>query len=238
MADNNLQYYIRQDYQELVQSPVIAKTDELRVWVYFDALNQGGGTLLPDTVDENGAEVTEDFTGSRYMKYDGTIGKMRIEQQFVPEQNSDTPDSIQAFAERAMADCLADDYNSLMMVFASHGGGFAGFGGDENARKLLSMSHRNLLASNQAIASGIREALSNTDGAPEKLEVLGFDACLMQAVGAADDYMEVADYILASEAVEPGHGELKLLILSLSHSYFLVLSYGWAAGVLFMMCYF
>ena len=75
------------------------------------------------------------------------------------------------------------------------------------------MSNRDLLASNQNIASGIRNALDNTDGAPAKLEVIGFDACLMQGVGAADDYMEVAEYILASEAVEPGHGELKLSIL-------------------------
>ena len=123
MADNNLQYYIRQDYQELVKSPVIAKTDELRVWVYFDALNQDGGTVLPDTVDENGADVTDDFTGSRYMRYDGAIGKMKIDKQFDPEQNSDTPDNVQAFIEHALADCLANGYNSLMAVFASHGGG-------------------------------------------------------------------------------------------------------------------
>jgi Clostripain family len=84
------------------------------------------------------------------------------------------------------------------------GGGFAGFGGDENAPEVR---HRKLLQTNQAIATAVRAALDSNPGGPTKLEVLGFDACLMQSLGAADDYQPVADYILASEAVEPGHGE-------------------------------
>lgn len=72
---------------------------------------------------------------------------------------------------------------------------------DENGR-------RNLLQTNQDVALAIRGALDATgagDGSG-MLDVIGFDACLMQAVGAADDYKGVAKYILASEAVEPGHG--------------------------------
>ena len=114
-----------------------------------------------------------------------------------------------------MEDCLASGFDSLMAVFASHGGGFAGFGGDENTRLLLRnvesgrlRTRRDLLSTNQGIASGIRNALDGVAGAPAKLEVLGFDACLMQGMGAADDYMDVTENILASEAVEPGHGEL------------------------------
>ena len=99
-----------------------------------------------------------------------------------------------------MLDCLSNGYDSLMAVFSSHGGGFAGFGGDENIR-------RKLLQTNANVASGIRSALDNTDGAPNKLDVLGFDSCLMQSVGSADDYKDIAKYILASEAVEPGHGK-------------------------------
>ena len=34
----------------------------------------------------------------------------------------------------------------------------------------------------------------------------------MQTIEAADDYMDIADYILASEAVEPGHGKFNLCI--------------------------
>ena len=35
MADNNLEYYIRQDYEELSESPVINSPD-LRTWIYYD----------------------------------------------------------------------------------------------------------------------------------------------------------------------------------------------------------
>jgi len=36
--------------------------------------------------------------------------------------------------------------------------------------------------------------------------VIGFDACLMQAVDAVDDFRSIIKYYLASEATEPGHG--------------------------------
>jgi len=214
MADNNLQYYIRQDYEELTKSRLLVKTDEIRVWVYFDALNDDGGTVLPNTLTASGAAVSAKFSGSRYVTYDGQMGKMRIDKEFPTEQNSDGSAPVQAFLEYALADCLADGFDSLMASFASHGGGFAGFGGDENTERLrrrlrasnATTAGRALLTSNTDIALAIQNALSNTDGAPDKLDVLGFDACLMQGVGAADDYLGVTKYILASEAVEPGHG--------------------------------
>jgi Clostripain family len=88
------------------------------------------------------------------------------------------------------------------------GGGFAGYGGDENTAR------RQLLQTNANIATAIRSSL-DAAGFPGKLQVLGFDACLMQAVGAADDYAQIADYIMASEAVEPGHGKFESMQLQL-----------------------
>jgi Clostripain family len=199
MADNNLEFYIRQDYDELIDSQVI-KDPDLRTWVYFDALNQGG-SALPNTVDSNGVQVT-DFTGSRYMTYDAGLGKMRVVEELPGEQNSDKPEVISSFLQRAIGDCVENGFDSLMAVFSSHGGGFAGFGGDENVRRL-----RKLLTTNNAIAGAVQTALQAVPGAPDKLDVIGFDACLMESLGAIDDYMGIAKYMLGSEAVEPGHGE-------------------------------
>ena len=200
MADNNLEFYLRQDYEEMTRSSVISSGD-LRLWIYYDALNQGG-TPLPNTVDANGNDLSTagPFAGSRYVTYDASLGKMRVDVELQGEQNSDSVATIQSFLEHALTDCFANGFTSTMLVFASHGGGFAGYGGDENTRG------RHLLQTNSEVAAAIRGALGNTNGAPAKLEVVAFDACLMQAVGAADDYMGVAQYILASEAVEPGHG--------------------------------
>ena len=196
LADNNLEFYIRQDYQELTNSQVIRNTN-LKTWVYYDALNQGG-QALPNTVDSSGNQVGG-YTGARYLTWDSGSGKMRVDQD-LGEQNSDNPTVVQNFLEMAMEDCISSGHTSMMAVFSSHAGGFAGFGGDENKR-------RNLLQTNANLAGAIRGALSSVSGAPDRLEVIGFDACLMQAVGVADDFKGVAEYILASEAVEPGHGK-------------------------------
>ena len=162
--------------------------------------NITGGDPLPNTVDSTGTPVTEKFTGSRYMTFDPGFQKMRIDVELAGEQDSDTIVTVQDFLEHALADCVAAGFDSYMAVFSSHGGGFAGYGGDENKGR------RGLLQTNQNIVQAISSALANTPGAPAKLDVIGFDACLMQAVGAADDYKGVTNYILASEAVEPGHG--------------------------------
>jgi len=198
MADNNLEFYIRQDFEELTNAPVM-KSPDLRTWVYFDARNSGGGPL-PNTVDANDMPITAPFTGSRYVTYNATLGKMKIDTQFEIEWDSDLGTTMEAFLNRALPDCLSNGYTSLMLVFSSHGGGFAGFGGDENAGR----RNRKLLQENAVIAQSIRSAL-DTAGAT-KLDVIGFDACLMSSVEAADDYLDVANYLLASEAVEPGHG--------------------------------
>jgi len=127
MADNNLEYFIRQDYQELSQSPVVSSAD-LRTWVYYDALNQGG-QALPNTVDGNGNGVGGSFTGTRYVTYDPSFQKMRVDVEFGSELNSDYRSTVQDFLTHAMNDCKANGYNSLFAVFSSHGGGFAGYGG-------------------------------------------------------------------------------------------------------------
>ena len=204
MADNNLEKFLREDYEELTNSPAI-QSGNLKTWIYFDALNQANGEPLPNTLDANGndlATTATAFTGSRYVTYDSAAGKMKVAVEFDGEQNSDLPDTIQRFLEYSLSDCLANGYTSTIVVFASHGGGWAGFGGDENMRR----RGRHLLQSNVGVAGAVRAALDSTEGAPAQLEVLGFDACLMQSVEAADDYMGIAQYILASEAVEPGHG--------------------------------
>lgn len=197
LADNNLEYFIRQDYSELSASPLIAD-ENIRTWVYYDALNQGGDNL-PNTVDAAGQPLTGLFTGSRYMTYDPGFGKFKVDTVLAGEQNSDAVATMQTFLERALDDCISNGHDSLMAVFSSHAGGFAGYGGDENGR-------RKLLQTNSQIAAAVKNALANTPGAPGKLEVIGFDACNMQALEAADDYTGVAQYLLASEALEPGHG--------------------------------
>jgi hypothetical protein len=117
MADNNLEFYIRQDYSELASSPVISSPD-LRTWIYFDALNSGG-QALPNTVDSSGSPESGTFTGSRYITYDSNYGKMKVDVELSEEVNSDTPTAIQSFLTHALGDCLANGHDSLFVIFSS-----------------------------------------------------------------------------------------------------------------------
>jgi len=124
---------------------------------------------------------------------------MVVDRTLEGEKNSDDPKTMSDFLITALTDCVNKGATEYVIVFASHGGGFYGFGGDENQRRMSQ--------SNSNIVDTLTFALKTVKGAPSKYDVIGFDSCLMQALGAADDYSSITKYYLASEAVEPGHGE-------------------------------
>lgn len=66
---------------------------------------------------------------------------------------------------------------------------------------------RRLSQPNAFLANAIRVAMENVVGGPTQLDVLGFDACLMQALGALEDFHDLTKYYLASQATEPGTGK-------------------------------
>lgn len=198
VADNGLEAYIQNDYMQLSLSPLLSNT-KVRTWIYHDAGKDGWVGALPNTIDRWGNALTRKHEGSQYVHYNPQLGKLQVDTTLPFEVNSLAEDVIEAFLRRAMSDCIANGYPHMMAIFSSHAGGFIGFGEDLYPYKAAP-------SSNKAIATAVRNALQNTPGAPNKLEVLGFDACNMQAFGAAADYVDVAQYLLASEAEEPGHG--------------------------------
>jgi len=128
---------------------------------------------------------------------------MVVDTELEGEQDSDLGSVLQAFLSYALADCVARGTQEYILVLSSHGGGYAGFGADDSERRRRSLSYQ----TNASIFSAIQSALASVTGTPEKLDVLGFDACLMQSAGALDDYSAITNYYIASEATEPGHGK-------------------------------
>ena len=120
------------------------------------------------------------------------------------ELNSDSPDVLIDFLTTAISNCVARQSTEYFLLLSSHGGGPFGFGGDDHTVR------RRLIENNQDVAYAIRTALSQTPGAPSMLDVLAFDACLMQSDGALDDYSSITKYYLASEDVIPAHGKWQL----------------------------
>ena len=207
MADNNLEYFLRQDLVELIESTGI-QDESLNTWVYFDGRDRNSkndyyiSSPLEQVWTRDGSEpLSAKYSGSQYLNYRHDLQKMVVDQQ-LGELDSDHPQALYDFMVHAMTNCLSSDNNQsneFMLVLSSHGTGFFGYGGDDNER-------RRLVQSNANIANAIATALGTVEGAPEQLDVLGFDACLMSSVLALEEYKDAAKYVLASEATEPGHG--------------------------------
>ena len=208
---------MRRDFTEITFSPV-THTPTVHTWIYFDACTYDGEACtdtypLSNAYDANGNPITEKFDGSRYFRWDHTDSKMKVDTVLEGEQNSDTPSVLQAFVEHAVTDCVAKGATEYFLALSSHGGGFIGYGGDNNTGRRRRLDG---LQSNKSIVTAISSALANVPGGPAMLDVLGFDACLMQSAGALDDFKGITKYHLASEATEPGHGAYIALLDRLS----------------------
>ena len=100
------------------------------------------------------------------------------------------PDTLSGFIKWVGANFPA---NRNMLIFWDHGGGsVSGYGYDEKYKSSGSMS-----------LAGIDKALKNSGMV---FDVVGFDACLMATVETALMLGDYADYMVASEEVEPGIG--------------------------------
>ncbi|MBR4473828.1 MAG: hypothetical protein IKS55_09325 [Oscillospiraceae bacterium] len=85
----------------------------------------------------------------------------------------------------------AEEYAAILWDHGS--GAIGGVCQDETTNDSLSLSE-------------LRTAMRNSPFAEEKLEWLGFDACLMASTEVAIMMAPFADYLIASEETEPGYG--------------------------------
>ena len=116
-------------------------------------------------------------------------GLERLEDNFGKDAMTD-PDNLRDFIKYCSKNYPA---NRNILIFWDHGGGsISGFGYDE----------KNVSASSMPL-SKINKALKEAD---VKFDWIGFDACLMSTLETAQVCANYADYLIASEEVEPGTG--------------------------------
>lgn len=111
----------------------------------------------------------------------------------LPDQSMGNPESLSAFLQFAYDNYPADSYS---LVLWDHGGGpMIGFGMDTRFQgDMLSLEE-------------LRQALGNSPfGSGQKLEWIGFDACLMSSVEVAALAAPYARYMIASQETLPGEG--------------------------------
>jgi hypothetical protein len=131
------------------------------------------------------------FTSAKYlMAQKGSFREIRD----LGELNMGDPANLSNFITWGVTNYPARKY---ALVFSDHGGAWPAFGGDESAESgnFLDMKKFKL-----ALSQGLKQA-----GLP-KFDIIGFDACLMQTLETAATFRPFADYFIASEETEPGHG--------------------------------
>jgi len=177
MADNDLEESALADLEELA----LAKTGKN---VQVVALVDRGSNYTQD-----GAANLKPWKGTKkLLAGDGTLKELA--NWGVTDMSN--PATLTRFVGETVKEFPAKHY---ALIFWDHGGGWTGFGVDESADTGLTL---------KALNSGLSTALSKA--AVPKLDILGFDACLMADYESMTLLQRFAQYYIASEELEPGHG--------------------------------
>ena len=107
--------------------------------------------------------------------------------------NSADPNVLADFIAAGIEAHPADHY---ALIISDHGASWPGMGPDEGSGGDV----LNLAEMTDAISVGLDRA------GVDKLDLLGFDACLMSSYEVASAMAPLADRMLASQELEPGHG--------------------------------
>lgn len=178
MADTNLEPYALLDLEEMM---AVGSSDDVTIVALIDR-----------AADYTDAPIggLGDFEDGRIVVVEsGTL----IEVSQIGEPNMGDPDTLADFVDFAVRNYPADRY---ALDFWDHGGAWPAFGPDD--------SHQWDALTLDEIEDGLGRGLERAG--LDRLTLVGFDACLMATWEVAGALAPFAEYLLASEQVEPGHG--------------------------------
>ena len=116
-----------------------------------------------------------------------------IELSDLGDVDTGDPAVLSDFITRGFSENPAENY---ALVLSDHGASWPGVGGDESTgHSMLTLEEISSAVSTGLAGAGI-----------EKLDLLGFDACLMATYETASIMAPLADRMIASQELEPGHG--------------------------------
>lgn len=114
------------------------------------------------------------------------------------EVNMGAPNVLGSFLPSALSTFPAQHH---ALILWNHGGGWATHAIDHNAAGVAG-GHDKLTF--PKLRQAISEALAKVN--VQKLDLIGFDMCLMAQLETASELSGLADAMVASQAVEPGDG--------------------------------
>ena len=179
-ADNDLEAPQMQDLREMLN---VGSSAALNVVVLADRHPQGNGKYT-----NSGVANLPDWTSAKLLYVER--GRLR-ELADKGEVNMGNPATLSDFMESTMRDYPAQHF---ALVFGDHGMAWPGVAVDEsNDSDTLTLLE---------IASVLQDVVAKYG----KLELIGFDACVMANLEVAAALTPFAKYLLASEEIEPVEG--------------------------------
>ena len=175
------------DFEELIEGyESLPNQEEIEIIVAFGGANKDGwrGMKFADIF-----QLMDDAQDSQFGNETGPDAYI---------YQDDLADMDDENSLKLFLDYLGDwhtDFDQRFLTFWDHGASYKGFGGDTNFNDDIPMS-----------LAEMEWAFQRSQ--PGSFDLIGFDACLMASVEVARFIEPYADYMIASEELEPGHGWL------------------------------
>lgn len=178
-ADNNLERALVSDVAEL---ETVGSTKDMNVLVQLDR-------------GKRPSSLSEGWAGARRFYLNQDADKTKINSPVLSDMgqiNMADPKVLADFISWGIKEYPAENY---MLVMSDHGGAHWGALEDD--------SHGGALMSLPQLREGLEMAQKQSG---EKIDIIGFDACLMANTESAYELKDVGNYLVASEEVEGGEG--------------------------------
>ncbi|MEJ7796829.1 MAG: clostripain-related cysteine peptidase, partial [Nocardioides sp.] len=179
MADTNLEPFMVEDVNEL---GAVGSNANLHVREFIDRSSEYGDDKLLDQGSWAGARVLDIGEG----------GATELVED-LGDVNSADPELLATFIAEGIEANRAGHY---ALIISDHGASWPGIGPNEGS----DYDVLDLAEITEAISSGLEQA------GVDRLDLLGFDACLMANYEVASAVAPLADRLVASQELEPGHG--------------------------------
>jgi hypothetical protein len=189
VADNNLEANMVADVKEMAQAGLGGK---VALYALLDRSPDDNGDPSGEVVDGPLGELG-DFSTAKVFRVDGS---KLVEMKDLGEVNMASPKTLGWFVSQIMRIAPA---KHTALIMSDHGAGGFAFGSDDDTDgkgAKASMTIRD-------VAAGLQAGLTPSG---RKLDLIGFDACLMSNLETARWMVPFASLLLGSEDTIPGSG--------------------------------
>ena len=195
ISDSDLEYF---SIEDMIEMERVGSTDEVNIVVQIDRWD---GYDKPDWNDESNGdwETAKRYLITKENKGDHVIGSTALED--LGEINTGDPDELVEFVQWAQANYPAEHY---ALNIWNHGSGATGVAYEQSCPDYCWYYGNE---ADKLELSEIDSALSEiTNNGENKLDIVGFDACLMSTIEVVEAVAPYSDIMIGSEILEPGDG--------------------------------